>query len=283
VDGNRAMKYLETVCAIGPRISGTPGMTQQQELIEEHFVKLGAEVQYQDFDVVHPLTGGPVRMRNLIVVWNPSSQRRALLCCHYDTRPRPDREPLPQHQDLPFIGANDGASGVAMLMELGNIVAEMNPRPPVDFVFFDGEELVYAPTDKYFLGSEHFSRMYRDRAAGSSHYEKGVLLDMVAGKKAVFYQEVNSLKYAPEVTRQVWDIARKQGVREFIARRKHEVLDDHIPLNQIAGIPTCDIIDFDFPHWHRRNDLPAACSPLTLQQVGKVMVAWIDVMARELR
>lgn len=275
-DGPKAFSYLEAICAIGPRISGTDGMTRQQDLIENHFKELGATIYWQDFDVVHPKSGKPVRMRNLIVSWRPDAPRRVLVCCHYDTRPRPDREPVAAHRDLPFIGANDGAGSVALLMELGNQIAAMKVKPAVDFVFFDGEELVYEPTDKYFLGSEHFARAYRDRSANHPVYTKGVLLDMVAGKNAQFYYELNSLKYAPEVTREVWDVARRIGVKEFKAIRKHEVLDDHIPLNQIAGIPTCDVIDFDYPHWHLRNDLPAACSAVTLGKVGRVIYAWVQ-------
>ncbi|SFI19386.1 M28 family peptidase [Planctomicrobium piriforme] len=279
-DGRRAFSYLEAICAIGPRISGTPGMARQQELIERHFTALGAEVRYQDFDVAHPETGQPVRMRNMIVSWQPQAEQRLLVCCHYDTRPRPDREPLPFQRDKPFIGANDGGSGIAVLMELGNLIAAMQPRPAVDFVFFDGEELVYDPQDKYFLGAEHFAKSYRDRPAGSPRYEQGVLLDLVAGQNANFYYEVNSLRYAPEVTRSIWETAQRLGIKEFVARRKHEVLDDHLALNTIAGIPTCDIIDFDYPHWHRRNDLPGACSAATLSNVGRVIFAWLQANAK---
>ena len=120
IDGDRAFRYLEQICEIGPRISGTPGMQRQQEIIETHFSQLGAEVRYQEFDVAHPQTGEPVRMRNMIVSWNPESSERLLVCCHYDTRPRPDQEPLPFNRDKPFIGANDGGSGVAVLMEMGH-------------------------------------------------------------------------------------------------------------------------------------------------------------------
>lgn len=278
-DGQRAFSYLEAICALGPRISGTPQMTQQQELITSHFTKLGATVQYQDFDVPHPLTGGPVRMRNIIVSWRPDAPERLLLCCHYDTRPKPDREPNAAHRELPFIGANDGASGVALMMELGNQFAALPIKPAVDFVIFDGEELVYSDKDKYFHGSEYFAKAYRDAPAGGPRYRDGVLLDMVAGKNATFFYEGNSLKYAPDVTRKVWDTARRAGVKEFVARRKHEVLDDHIPLNTIAKIPTCDIIDFDYPHWHLRNDIPAACSATTLTKVGRVVSLWIETYA----
>lgn len=283
-DGERAFTYLRAICEIGPRISGTPGMQKQQELLAHHFRELGADVRLQEFDVPHPQTGQPVRMGNMIVQWFPEAEERILLCCHYDTRPFPDQESSPALRAMPFIGANDGASGAALLMELGHYMRELKKSNPhsklgVDFVLFDGEELVYRQGDKYFWGSEYFSERYRDRKPRTFRYRNGVLLDMVAAKGAKFYLEVNSLKYAPEVTRNLWRVAAKQGVREFIPQRKHEVLDDHIPLNQIAKIPTCDVIDFDFPYWHRRNDLPAACSAETLEKVGRVMVGWIEFNA----
>lgn len=277
-DAERAFGYLEQICAIGPRISGTQGMLDQQQILEKHFLTLGGEVFYQEFDTTHPETGGPVRMRNLMVTWHPDRQERVLVCCHYDTRPRPDREPYPPNRDKPFIGANDGGSGVALLMELGHHMAELEPTLGVDFVFFDGEELVYdnvRDQDRYFLGSTYFAEQYRDRPPGFQ-YRCGVLLDMVGGKDFKAYYESNSLRYAPELTQSLWATARAIGVREFVPRRKHEVRDDHLPLNQIARIPTCDIIDFDFPYWHLRNDIPAVCSGESLKKVALVVAAWLE-------
>ena len=250
-------------------------MLKQQELIEQHFTNAGANVFYQDFDVAHPQTGTPVRMRNMIVSWHPQARERVLLCCHYDTRPRPDRELLPFNRNKPFIGANDGGSGVAVLMELAHVLPQLEVKYGVDFVFFDGEELVYDRNDKYFLGSEHFATRYRD-APPQYRYVAGVLLDMVGDKDLRLYYEKNSLRYAAGVTRSVWQTAHRLGIREFVARRKHEVRDDHLPLNQIAGIPTCDVIDFDYPHWHTRNDLPVACSGDSLAKVARVMAAWLE-------
>lgn len=274
-NADRAFRYLEQVCAIGPRISGTEGMQKQQALIEAHFTQLGAEVRYQEFDVAHPQTGNPVRMKNMIVTWHPEQTERILIGCHYDTRPFPDREPLAINRTKPFIGANDGASGVALLMEMGHHMRKINPRQGVDFVFFDGEELVYQPNDKYFLGSEHFARQYRDNPPSGYRYTQGVIVDMVADRDLQIYMEKYSLRYAPQVTRSIWATARRLGVKEFIQRSKYEIRDDHLPLNEIAKIPTADIIDFDYPHWHTRNDLPAACSGESLSKVGRVLLAWL--------
>ncbi len=275
-DAARAFSYLRQVCEIGPRISGTEGMQQQQQMLERHFTEQGATVIYQDFDVVHPQTGLPVRLANLIVSWNPAAPKRVLLCCHYDTRPFADRDPVPANRTKPFLGANDGGSGVALFMEMAHHMSAITPEYGVDMVFFDAEELIYdSARDKYFLGSEHFARQYQ---AGRRDYEYvcGVLVDMVADRDFRVYYEKNSLHYAGEVTRSIWNKARELRVEGFVARRKHEVRDDHLPLNQIAGIPTCDIIDFDYPHWHTRNDVPAACSGETLAKVARVLLAWLE-------
>jgi hypothetical protein len=275
LNAGRAFEYLEQVCAIGPRISGTPGMQQQQQLIEQHFGQFPCEISNQEFDVTHPETGEPVRMRNMIISWHPALQERILLCCHYDTRPRPDKELNPFARDKPFIGANDGGSGVALFMELAHHMAALKPGYGVDFVFFDGEELVYDNRDKYFHGSEHFAKQYRDQPP-QHRYVAGVLVDMIGDKQLNIFQEGFSLKHAPQVTKSIFQVAAELKESSFTPRRKHEVNDDHVPLNQIAKIPTCDIIDFDFPHWHTRNDVPAACSGESLARVGRVLVVWLE-------
>ncbi len=271
-NANRAFDYLEQVCRIGPRISGSDGMLRQQQLIIEHFQKFGCEIRAQSFDAAHPLNGGPVRMTNLIVSWNPRAKERVLLCCHYDTRPYPDRDFLNPRGT--FIGANDGASGVALFMELGHHLRQIQPVYGVDFVFFDGEEFVYSNRDKYFLGSEYFATWYRDHPP-EYRYLCGVLVDMVGGKRLRLYQERNSVRLAGKVTQSVWDTAKRMGVREFIPRVKHEVRDDHLPLNLIARIPTCDVIDFDYSAWHTTKDLPSACSGESLATVGNVLLQWL--------
>ncbi len=274
-DARRAFRYLNQICDLGSRTSGTDGMLRQQELLDEHFTELKGVVKYQSFDAVHPVSGAPVRLANMIVSWHPDAIDRVLVACHYDTRPYPDRDPLPANRTKPFIGANDGASGVALLMELGHHIAQIDPTFGVDFIFFDAEELVYEVSGgKYFIGSEYFATEYRNNPP-EYRYVCGVLVDMVGDKDLQLFQEKNSLAYAPEVTRSIWAVAARLRVREFIPRRKHEVRDDHLPLNQIAGIPTCDIIDFDYPHWHTRNDIPAACSGESLVKVGRVLLTWL--------
>lgn len=274
LDARRIFKYLTQVCDIGTRPSGSPGMEKQQKLIADHFSKFGCQVKLQPFDAPHPLTGLPVRMNNILISWHPESKERVLLCAHYDTRPFPDREVSPAARRGVFIGANDGASGVALFMELAHQMEKIKPTYGVDFVLFDGEELVFGAQGAYFLGAKHFARHYRDEPP-AHRYKYGILVDMIADKDLRLYFEKNSLAYAPELAQSVWATARRLKIDEFIPQVKHEVQDDHLPLNDIAGIPTIDLIDFDYPFWHTRKDIPANCSGDSIAKVGHVLLEWM--------
>jgi len=282
-NGARAYKHLVNLCSIGPRIAGTKGMEEQQELVTRHFKELGAKVTPQSFEIRHPETFKPTRITNLIVEFHPDRMERVLLCAHYDTRPFPDEDPDPKKRRDPFLGANDGASGVALLMELGTHLKDFPGPLGVDIVLFDAEELVYDKSrgDQYFVGSNYFAHDYA-KSPPKHKYRCGVLLDMVGDKELQLYHERNSV-YLPDVkpvTLGIWATAEKLGVSEFISRRKHDVKDDHLPLNNTAQIPTCDIIDFDYPrpglnYWHTTQDKPENCSALSLAKVGWVLHEWL--------
>ncbi len=274
IDQKRTMEYLKELCKIGPRISGTEGMTKQQAFLKKHFERLGGQVTMQTF--TGDQEGRPkVKMANMIVSWNPESDRRVLLCSHYDTRPIADQEPERADWDKPFLSANDGGSGVALLMEWANHMKGFKSVVGVDFVFFDGEEYIFdLENDKYFLGSEHFALEYILEQP-KYHYLGGVLLDMVGGKNARFPKEENSVMLAGPMVDTIWSIARKEKCAAFSERIGDSVLDDHLALNRV-GIPAVDIIDFDYPHWHRLTDLPENCSAAPMAQVAKVLSIWIQ-------
>lgn len=276
-DGTAAYRDLKQICELGPRPSGSSGMLRQQKLLTDHFEKLGGTVERQEFQVRHPLDGSAVTLVNLIVHWHPTRSERLLVCAHYDTRPYPDRDPVNPRGI--FVGANDGASGAALLMELGRAMPGLAGKLGVDFVLFDGEELVFRETDEYFLGAKHFAERYA-REPPPYRYRSGVLLDMVGDANLRCLYEPNSMKYAPSVTRAVWDTARRLGVREFVPQMMNVVVnDDHIALNEIAHIPTCDIIDFDYPYWHTAGDVPGRCSALSLARIGWVVQEWLKSAA----
>jgi hypothetical protein len=271
----RAMGYLEDLCAIGPRISGTEGMKKQQELIKKHFEELGCKVEFQTFNAQQKSQKQPIEMANLIVSWNPDRDRRVILCSHYDTRPLADQEPNPRKWRDPFVSANDGGSGVALLMELGNHMKDLQTEVGVDFVFFDGEEYVFEKTDRYFFGSEHFANQYQTRKMRDRKYLAAVLLDMIGGKEARFPIEPTSWFQGAAVVKDIWGIAEEQQCKLFQNREGTEVQDDHVALGR-AGIPAIDIIDFSYAHWHRLTDLPENCSGETLDQVAKVLSVWLQ-------
>jgi glutaminyl-peptide cyclotransferase len=209
-DGKRAMGYLQDICAIGPRMSGTPGMKKQQELLKKHFEDLGLEVDFQTFQAKQNSQSKPVEMTNLVVSFYPDFPRRVILCCHYDTRPIADQEPDPRKWREPFLSANDGGSGVAFLMEMAHHVKALKPKVGVDFVIFDGEEYIFeARRDKYFFGSQHFVQKWKKKK-DRPEYVGAVLLDMIAGKKARFPAEGYSFNRANQLVRDIWAIAEEQ-------------------------------------------------------------------------
>lgn len=281
IDGQRAYGYLKQICALGPRISGTDANTAQRKMVSDHFKKCGATVTEQTFDGRDPQSGEPFRMVNLKGSWFPDRADRVVIAAHYDTRPTPDRETDPALMDSPFLGANDGASGVALLMEIAHHLKDMNTPWGVDLVIFDGEERVYgrnANIDDYFLGSKAFSRAYQAeqrRARPRYRYARGIILDMVGDADLNIEQEGYSRKLYPRFVAEIWDIAKKLGATGFADRVGTEVNDDHLPMIN-AGIPTIDLIDFDYPHWHRATDLPENCSARSLEQVGRVVTAWLN-------
>jgi glutaminyl-peptide cyclotransferase len=276
-DGKRAMGYLEALCKIGPRISGTDGMKKQQDMLEKHFKDRGAQIEWQRFTATQRSTRQDVAMANLIASWHPERERRVILCSHYDTRPHADEEHDAAHWRQPFLSANDGGSGVALLMELAHHMKDLKLKVGVDFVLFDGEEYVFDKDDKYFFGSEHFGREYR-RARGKKFYGGAVLLDMVGGKKARFRREPHSWEMAPGFVEAIWALAADLKCTAFDANDfGARVQDDHLALNQ-SGIPAIDIIDFSYPHWHRVSDVPENCSGESLEQVARVLSVWMQLV-----
>jgi hypothetical protein len=276
-DGLQTYEYLKQLCALGPRRSGSPGMAAQQKLLAEHFQKLGGQVEFQRFAVRHPHESSVVPMANLIVHWHPQSTARILLCAHYDTLPFPLQDK--ENTRGIFLGANDNASGVAVLMELARHIPTLQTRYGIDFVLFDGEEFIFNRWDRLFLGSEYFSREYVKATPPYQYrYRWGVLLDMVGDADLQIYQERNSMwwKDTRPLVEQIWATAARLGVPEFVAKPKYEIDDDHVTLHSVGHIPCIDVIDFDYPPWHTQGDTPDKCSPLSLAKVGWVMREWIQ-------
>jgi hypothetical protein len=289
IDGERAYKYLKEIVALGPRPAGSAANTKQRELVAKHFEKVGAKLSEQPFSTNDPRSGAKVEMVNLVGSWHPERRDRVVIGAHYDTRPFPDEERDPARRKLPFLGANDGASGVALLMEIAHHLEKLETPWGVDLVLFDGEELVYGRGQdhegEFFLGSKEFAARYAkgvDARTIPYRYGAGLVLDMVGDKNLTIDQEPYSLDFAPSLVRDVWNVARRLNAKAFQSRVGQAVQDDHLPLNN-AGIPTVDLIDFDYPYWHTAGDLPEQCSAASLEQVGKVVVTWLAQPRRRTR
>ena len=277
-DGAGAYAYLKQLCAIGPRPSGSPGMEKQQKLLAEHFEKNGGQVEFQRFRVRHPQNGSWVPMANILIRWHPERTDRILLCAHYDTLPYPMLDRVNPRGT--FVGANDNASGVALLMELARDIPSLTTKYGIDFLLLDGEEFIFSPRDRFFLGSEYFAREYV-KSKPPYRYRWGVLLDMIGDTDLQIRQEYNSVwwKDTRPLVEEIWDIAARLGVREFVSKRMPDSFtDDHIMLHNVGHIPCIDVIDFSYPPWHTQGDTPDKCSPLSLAKVGWVIRKWLKTV-----
>lgn len=194
-----------------------------------------------------------------------------MLLAHWDTRPRAENDPNPKLRLNPILGANDGASGVAVLLEIANQLKNNKLDFGVDILLVDGEDYG-KPSDlaNYSIGAKHFvktkSPTYQPKFA--------ILLDMVGDADLQIPIEINSLKFAPKLIQKIWNIAEELNVHQFVKSPGNEIYDDHISLNE-SGIPTIDIIDFDYPNWHTSHDAPKSCSKNSLDAVGKVLLNFI--------
>jgi Peptidase family M28 len=265
----RAYEDLLTQVAFGPRIPGTDGHAEQLEWMLTELAQLADTVFTEPFS--HTTREGvELDLTNVMARFGRQESRRILLLTHWDTRPRSDRARNADDRELPVPGANDGASGTAILLGLARLFRQQPPPVGVDLLFVDGED--YGPsTADMFLGARH----YADNRAVDDAPLFGILLDMVGDADPLFPVEAYSAEAAPQVVQRVWGIAQQLGYRRYFPLdATQRVLDDHIPLNDV-GIPTIDIIDFDYGpgngYWHTPDDVAANTSPETLRMVGEVV------------
>lgn len=267
-DGAAAFGYLEQQVAFGPRVPGSDAHRRAGRWIDSLARARADSVVVQEW--VH-VTGKGVRLelRNVLARFNPAATERVLFLAHWDSRPRADaagsRDP-----SAPVPGANDGASGVALLLGVADALRARPATIGVDLLFVDGEDFgSFEDTTETLLGSRHYAR---HRPPGPAPLF-AVLWDMVADRDQQFYQEGNSLLGAPEVVNLVWDAAAKAGHGGvFIASPKWTLTDDHLPLQQV-GIRAIDVIDYDYPAWHTPDDTIDKVSAASLQRVGDVAMA----------
>ncbi len=271
-NGERAYDYLKAQVAFGPRVPGTEASAQCRRFFYDHFTGLGAAIDSQTFTFFDPYTRTDTPMVNVIASFagDDKATARIVLMAHYDSRPRTDYARDTSLRDTPIDGANDGASGVAVLMELGNLFAAQPPPCHVDLVMVDGEDWGKAgDTQYYLLGSREFARR-----GIHGKYRFGIVLDMIGDAHQEIYREGYSEKAAKPLNDAVWNIAAQLGITTFHDTVKYTIIDDHLSLIS-GGVPAIDIIDFDYPYWHTEFDTPDKCSPEALSNVGEIMVKLI--------
>jgi glutaminyl-peptide cyclotransferase len=267
-DGVRAYGYLERQVAFGPRVPGSRAWELCRGMLRSHFEQLGFKVDSQAVSFQDPYSGENKPLVNLIVhvEGKDNSPLPIMLATHWDSRPRCDNSPDPARRADSLPGANDGASGVAVLMELGNAFAKVRPARNVDLVLLDGEDWGQEGDMKhYFLGAQYLaSTGVRDK------YLFGILIDMIGDSAQQIYRESYSESFHKPLNDMVWSTAKKLGITTFIDSVKYAVMDDHLPISA-AGLPMIDLIDFDYPYWHTEMDTPDKCSATALTNVGRVL------------
>ena len=268
-DGARALARVVRQVEAGPRIPGEPGHRVIGEWIVSECERLGGRIERQCY--VDSTLGRPLELCNLIARFGPSGSRRVALLAHWDSRPMSDQDPDPRHRREAVPGANDGASGVAVLLEVAELMHRSAPPIGVDLVFVDGEDQGRDSVPQEFcLGARHYAAFLPHDA---SRPVAAFVFDMVGDRDLGIWPEVQSSERAANLVQIVLQGAHATGARGFHDAPRYSLTDDHIPLLQ-AGLPAVDIIDFDYPAWHTHLDLPDQVSAASLAEVARV-AAWI--------
>ena len=284
-DADSAYFFCEQQCAFGPRTMNSTAHDQCREWIVNKFKQFGCTVEEQNADL-KGYDGTILKSTNIIARFRPEAKKRILLCAHWDSRPWADNDPDEKNWKTPVMGANDGASGVAVMLEISRLLQkDTTINIGVDFVCFDAEDWGVPQwsdiqaEDSWALGAQYWSTNYK--AVDGQEIMFGILLDMVGGENAQFYKEGFSMKYAPRIVDRVWSAAQSAGYSGyFVSQTGGYITDDHDPVNKIAGIPTIDIIPYypynessSFgPTWHTVNDDMQHIDRQTMKAVGQTVI-----------
>lgn len=282
-NADSAYASVEKQCSFGPRTPNSEAHRQCGDYIAEKFRSYGLEVTEQKA-VLTGWDGNKLNSRNIIASYAPEAKERVIVCAHWDSRPWCDADPDSANHRKPVMAANDGASGVAVMLEMARLAKELNPAVGIDFICFDAEDYgrpYWAPPSEddndWCLGSQYWAA-HPHKEGYSALY--GILLDMVGGRDARFHYEGFSLKYAQGIVGKVWAAAQTAGAAEYFPQAEGTYAqDDHLSLNEIAGIPTIDIIPYSETSehvfgetWHTTHDTPQNISRETLRAVGQTLL-----------
>jgi len=281
-NADSAYVFVANQVAFGPRVPNTDAHKKCGDYMVATLQRFGAEVTEQRVQL-KAYNNTILDARNIIGSFNPEQKTRIFLCAHWDSRPYSDNDTDSANYHTPVQGANDGASGVGVLLELARLMQQVPPTIGVDIILFDAEDYGRPSFDKsadigdsFCLGSQYWSRNPHKEGYKPKY---GILLDMVGGKNPTFLQEYFSMLYAPDVVKMVWKKAHQLGYQDyFISQPGNPVIDDHYYINKIANIPCIDIIHYSnqtgfVDTWHTIYDTMENIDKTTLGVVGRVVTA----------
>lgn len=279
-NADSAYAFVQKQVDFGPRVPNTPQHVACGDYLVNELKRFGAEITEQKATLT-AYNGTKLNARNIIGSYATDKKDKILLFAHWDTRPYADHDPKKENYHTPILGANDGASGVGVLLEIARQLQKQTPEVGIDIIFFDAEDIgVPAFSDQHdnnswCLGSQYWSQNLHSAGYNAKY---GVLLDMVGATDATFYKEGFSVEYAANAIERIWSTARQLGYGDYFQNKNiGYITDDHVPVNQYAHIPSVDIIHLNknggfFPHWHTVNDNMNNISKETLKAVGQTVL-----------
>ena len=257
-DGQRAFNDVEYQVGLGPRTMGSLAHDRAVTWISNKLQKLAWTVETQETVVDGQVVKNLIAKRGSGTPW-------IILASHYDSRLYADQDPNPENHSLPVMGANDGASGAAILLEIARVIPARLDKQ-IWLVFFDDEDNGTSSGSGWAQGAQYFVSELNGTP------DSVVVLDMVGDKDLNIYMEKNSNR---DLNKEIWGVANELGFSQFSPTYKHDVIDDHIPFIK-AGIRAVDVIDFDYPYWHTTSDTLDKISADSLKVVGKTILTWLE-------
>jgi glutaminyl-peptide cyclotransferase len=267
-DGGKAYEHLRQIVSFGPRPAGSSALAETRKYIARELSAIGLQVQEQAFDADTPI--GRLRMVNLIATIKGRESDRLLITGHYDTK---------LYRNFRFVGASDGGSSAAFLIEMARVLSKRQNRYTTELVWLDGEEAVrpeWADQDHTY-GSRYYVEQARQKG-GLARLRAMILVDMIGDRDLTIQREDNSTAWLTDI---IWDAARSLGHSDAFQDGSLRTEDDHIPFLQ-AGVPSVDIIDFQYPAWHTENDTLDEVSARSLETVGNVVLHALPAIEKRL-
>ena len=275
-DKGNAFRYLVEQCEFGPRNPGSNGYKQCLDYLQKTLSGFADTILLQPFVLDDLVNEKSYDLTNIIARFKVGDPQQLLIGAHWDTRPWADEDPDTEKRNDPIIGANDGASGVAVILELARILNASPPPIGITLVLFDGEDMGRSGNPKsYAQGSLAFAKDLPIEKP-----DEAIILDMIGDAELHIPIERNSYRQNRQLVKKLWSLAKVLSLDAFESRIEYSIYDDHVPLWAEAKIPAVDIIDFNYPnsytnYWHTTQDLPEHCSAESLGQVGTLLVHYI--------